>query len=195
VIIDKIKEDWFLSIKVLLGILLIVLSIIYFRTILYILFSIGYIALFPLFAIFIFFTLEQSYKTGLMGFLFLIACMIYNPNMEKFDLFIKNEVSKKNIIYNRNVNTVKILNKSDWVIFSIYTVKCSNRNLLSSDNNQSEVKEKFFPSQYYIGILKNFWNITTTTQYEIDSRVLHGDTWIDSVIESVIIFVDSILDR
>jgi hypothetical protein len=52
--------------------------------------------------------------------LFLIACAIYNPSTDKFNLYIQDKLSS-------NEEVLKI-EKSDWVIFSFYDVKIQQEN-------------------------------------------------------------------
>lgn len=183
-IIEKIKEDWLLSLKVLIGVLVILLFVFYFRSMLIILVTI--VSLLAIFGVLAFAvsSLLKSYQTGFMGFFILMACMIYNPNLEKFNLFIQNEVSKKIIISNSQMH-------SDWVIFSIYTIECSSNESYMDDNNQTQTKKISLPTQYYIGILKNFWNITRESGRTIDKKVASEDTYVHRIAD----IVDSELSR
>jgi hypothetical protein len=113
----------------------------------------------------------------LMVILILVICIIYNPHLEQFKLFISSKVSDKIIIDNNYVDNAKVSNHSDWIIFTIYTVEFSSTKS-HIDNTQTQLKKISLPSQYYMGALKNFWNITRVSEEEIDERVASGDTWV-----------------
>jgi len=59
------------------------------------------------------------------------------------------------------------------------------------DNNQTQTKKISLPTQYYIGILKNFWNITRESGRTIDKKVASGDTYVHRIAD----IVDSELSR
>ena len=82
--------------------------------------------------------------------LILIACAVYNPSIEQFNSFIEKE---SNIEQN-----VKIIDHSDWILFSYYTVEMSSPTISSVnnlENNENPLPKK--TKKNYIGVLKHFW--------------------------------------
>jgi hypothetical protein len=87
----------------------------------------------------------QTFQAGFMGLFILIACVVYNPNMDKFNLFKEKELSM-------NYNTVEVNHQYDWLLFTLYNVKFTKEGKTLSGENRIYIKERI-----YIGILKNFF--------------------------------------
>ena len=146
IIIKKIKENWLLYSKIILGLIIFGLIIIYFQNIIHLLKELFIFGVILSFAILVVFSLERTIKTGFMGLFILVLCVIYNPNIEKF-----NSCKEKELYL--EYDNIEVYQQSDWLLFTVYDVRFTNTTLKVSENNTDRGERR------YIGVLKNFWNL------------------------------------